>query len=196
MLLLAGKDHPRARGVFFLLGSITVLVVVGAVVLLLGSKTVQPGAKHHDTVSAVVDLTLGAGLLALAAIQWRRKTPPKQRSAHPEAAGVRAAHYYGFGGVMMLVNFSTVVLYIAAMKDVAHASVSEISRLTVGLGLVLFAALPVIVPLAAYTVAPGPAGHALARLNDFVGRYKRPIAIAVLVLFGAYLIFRGATELS
>ena len=195
LLILAGSEHPRSRGLFFALGGTAVLVIVGAVVLSIGTKTVQSGAKHEDTVTAVADLVLGVLLLALAARELTHRGPAKQRKPHPQTRGLHAGRFFAYGLAIMTINFSTLVLYIDAVKEVAHAGVSDASRVLVTAMLIAFAILPALGPVIAYAIAPVPAARELGKLNGFVTRHARAIGGGLCLVFGAYLIIKGAAAL-
>lgn len=195
LLILAGGEHPRARGAFFTLGGTAMLVVLGAIVLSIGSKTVQSGAKHTDTVTAAADVVFGVLLLALAMRAFMHKGPAKQREARRHLKGVRAGRFFAFGFTMMTVNVTTLVLYIDATKEVAHASVSDASRAIVMAILIAFATLPAFGPVTAYAIAPDPASRALGRLNAFVTRHAAAIGGGLCLVFGAYLLIKGAKAL-
>lgn len=195
LLVLAGDDHARARGVLFTIGGTVVLVIVGAVVLSIGAKTVQSGAKHPDTAAAVADLVLGVLLLALAVRTLLHKAPAKQRKPRPHLKGAHPGRFFTYGVSIMAINVTTLVLYIGATKEVAHANVSDASQAIVMAMLIAFAILPAAGPVAAYAVAPGPAARALGRLNAFVTRHARAIGAGLCVVFGAYLLIKGVRAL-
>jgi hypothetical protein len=48
-------------------------------------------------------------------------------------------------------------------------------------------------PLLASVIAPKPAGRVLDAVNNFTTVHRRAISIAVLLVFGVYLLVKGLT---
>jgi threonine/homoserine/homoserine lactone efflux protein len=198
LLVLSSREKPRARGVFFVLGLLAILAIIGAIVLSAGSKSVQSDATHSDLRSAIVDLVLAGVLLLLGLRTLIHRPDPNRhdkRKPRAERDGVQARHYFVFGLFMMSVNFTTTILYIDALKEVAHADLSSASRGVVWAMLALFATLPALVPLVAYAIAPGPAERGLGRLNAYLTKHARGIGAGVCFVFAAYLAVKGARAL-
>ncbi|MGZ5308801.1 MAG: GAP family protein [Solirubrobacterales bacterium] len=123
LLVLSGKDRPLARGFAVALGAALPLVALGIFGLVAFSSTGQPGGGGSDSeASAWLDLGLGLLLLALAALELRRRPAGKQ-SATAETPAPRSRVWRSalLGMGMMLANFTTAILYIAAVKQIARS---------------------------------------------------------------------------
>ena len=96
---------------------------------------------------------------------------------------------------MMLTNFSTLVLFVPAMKDVAVADVGTGAKaVTVVLVLAIvsvFAWAPVVLDL----VAPKAAGRVLNSLNAFMTKHQQAVTVTVCFVFAVVLIAKGARAL-
>ena len=193
VLILCSPRRPVARGTFFALGSVTVLVVL----TLLGLTVLDRFSAHHASatqraVTDGVDVTLGVVLLALA---LRTALRPRDPTAHAQAkqptdhGGLATA--YSLGIVMMLTNVSTIVLYIPAMRDIGRADVSQADKVVAVLVVLMIVSLPATLPLLLRVVAPGPSQRALTRLDAAITRHRRTIVCIVEVVFGVYLIVKG-----
>jgi hypothetical protein len=96
---------------------------------------------------------------------------------------------------MMLSNFSTLVLYVPAMKDVAVASVGFGAKVVVvGLALAIASVLAW-APVFLDVVAPKAAAHVLDLLNAFMTRHQRAVTVTVCFVFTIVLIVKGARAL-
>ncbi|MGZ5341211.1 MAG: GAP family protein, partial [Solirubrobacterales bacterium] len=147
--------------------------------------------------SAWLDLGLGLLLLALAALELRRRPAGKQ-SATAETPAPRSRVWRSalLGMGMMLANFTTAILYIAAVKEIARSGIEASERLLVLAAVIAVTLIPVLVPVLAYGIAPGPASRVLGRLGDWVEGHRRTISITLLLGFGLYLTLKGLIGLS
>jgi hypothetical protein len=194
LLILGGRVHPRARGAAFVAGFVAVLAVLTAVSLTVLARSVTHRAGD-DSLYAWIDLGFGALLVALgvrALLRTPKPKPPRVDSTDPGAHLVR---FFGFGVGLMLTNFSTIVLYIPAMKDVAIASVGFGTKAAVVAIVLAFAASPAWVPVLLDSVAPTSAGRVLGRLNDFLARHQKAVSVTVCFVFAAYLVVKGVRAL-
>ena len=197
VLVLASRTRPVARGAMFTLG--TVVVLAGYTLLgltALSNVSAHPSATTR-AVSGGIDTALGIALLAYALRELLLVHPatpdPRTETRAPTGEGVFAA--FLLGAVMMLTNFTSLVLYIPAMKDIHRSVVSDGTKAAVVLVAFLVTALPALVPLGARVVAPGPSARGLTRVGTFMTVHKRGVTVAVAALFGGYLLVRGLGQL-
>ncbi len=95
------------------------------------------------------------------------------------------------GVVMMLTNFTSLMLYLPAMKDIARFPDPSSDKIVVTAVAIFVTSLAATLPLALRVVAPGPATTILGDVNRFVTRHQRAIVVIVAFAFGAYLMTRG-----
>lgn len=169
--------------------------VLGVTVL----NRVHPAAStHHAVRDAVIDFG-AAALLALLALRSivRRPTSAEQHerrtASHLDDAS--PVFFLGVGAVGMLANFSTLVLYLPALHEIARSTVSTAGRALVFVVLYVITLLPVLVPVASVTVLGHRADPALDLAHRFVGRNMRRIGITVEIVFAAYLTWKGIRTL-
>ena len=102
---------------------------------------------------------------------------------------------WGLGALAMLVNFSTLVLYLAALHQVSHSSVDlEDEGRWPAWYLLLITLLPVLVPVILVAVLGRRADQVLSGVNGFVGRHGRAITAGIEVVFCLVLLFKGIGE--
>ena len=193
VLILCSPRRPVARGTFFALGSVTVLVAL----TLLGLTVLDRFSAHHASatqraVTDGVDVTLGIVLLTLA---LRTALRPRDPTAHTQAkqptdhGGLATAYLLGI--VMMLTNVSTIVLYIPAMRDIGRADVSRADKVRHGLRGAddRLAARDAPAAAACGHTRTVSACADTARRRDTA--HRRTIVCVVEVVFGVYLIVKG-----
>jgi hypothetical protein len=95
----------------------------------------------------------------------------------------------------MLVNFSTLVLFLPAVREIEHSSVDVAEKVVVWLIITVIALLPVLLPVTLVALLGTRADPLLARLNAFVGRHARTIAIAIELVFAVVLAWKGIGDL-
>ncbi|UUY04899.1 GAP family protein [Svornostia abyssi] len=195
--VLASGDDPVRRGVALTAGAAVPLVVIAAVVLLTmhAAGAAEPGPKHR-TLDGVIDLVFG---VLLAAVAWRAlqptPTPQEQQAARAVDAPGGTARYVALGVGIMLVNFSTLALFVPAMKDIARAGVpvgQEIAAVVVVLVIVL---IPAWVPVALRVAFPDRTARVLRPLGRWMHDNQRALGGWVSAAFAAYLVLRGVLEL-
>jgi len=196
ILVLSGRRHPVGRG-WAVAGGVTAMLIVYTV---LGFTVLEHVAhrRSHSVTDGVIDVAV-ALLLALLAIRTLHRRPTAAESHNRMASRMLDAptvSFWGVGAVAMLVNFSTLVLYLAALHQIAHSSVVVADKVMVVAVVMLITLLPVLVPLLLVGVLGHRADPVLARLNEFVGGHARQITAGVEILFCVLLVFKAIGELS
>jgi len=188
-LMLAGPVHPRRRAAGFGLGAGLVLVLVGAAVLVFMRRSVVHDRHLYDW--ADIALALAAAVVAVRQLV----VPPTPHRAAPDTGAGRAGVERSFvlGAAMMATNFSTLVLYVAAMKDTAAARVAK-AGVIVFVFVVTSAMLWV--PLLFAAPASRVADEWVRPIDAFARRHARPISVAVPGVFAIFLLVKGARGLS
>lgn len=196
-VLARGEDAVR-RGVALTVGAAIPLVVVAVVALLtLHASGVADGGSGHRTTGGVVDLVAAAALayLALRALQPTR-TAQEHQAARVRHASGSPARYAGLGAGVMLVNFSTLALFVPAVKDIGRADdvsvAGEIAALVLLLVIVL---IPAWVPVALRAAFPDRAQRLLTPLGRWMTEHQRALGGWVSAAFTVYLFVRGALVL-
>jgi MFS family permease len=202
VVLLLAQPRPRRLLAVYLTGALTVSIVVGCLIVyaLAHSGTLD---NSHATVSWTADLVLGALALLLALALWRRadvRLAERRRARRPDP-GAEATEPWSqrvlAGGSAPLVFLAAVALnlpgaaYLIGLKDIsaAHTSTARAFVLIVAFNAIMF--LLAEVPLGGLTFAPDQTGARVERLNAWLSRNGRTIAIVLCGAFGAFLVARG-----
>ena len=199
MLLVLSGRRPIARGTAFLVGVLAVLGGLTAVGLLVShtshESTTQLEITHTvDAVAGVLLLVLAVATVvrALAARAGADADPPADHedTDATSSAGILSALLLGMA--MMLSNFSTILLYLPAMRAISAADVGFGDKaLAVAIALVL-TSIPATVPYLLRVTIPRASANLLQTLRAGAQRHSRQIGVAIEVIFGVYLLAKAA----
>ena len=191
---LSASSSPIIKGWLVALGATIALIIYAALGLLAGSAL--PHSHPHHAVDAAIDLTAGVllGALIIHQLSSRGASSKPSLAQRLDAASGRTFFIAGF--VMMMTNFSTIILFMPAIRIITKAQVALSGR---GLALVvvmLIALLPVLAPVSVVTILGDRASVALAKLNDVVTRRSLAITITLEAIFCAFFLIKGIIELT
>jgi len=195
VLVLSGRRHPVSRGWAVAGGAAAMLILY----TLLGLTVLEHVVHRRGPSATDAAIDLGAALLlALLAIRALRRHPTVAESHNRMASRMvdePTISFWGLGAFAMLVNFSTLVLFLAALHQISHSSVDLVEKAVVGVLLILIALLPVLLPVLLVTALGHKADPVLLRVNEFVSSHSRQITAGIEILFCLLLLFKGIGEL-
>lgn len=184
LVTLSGGVSPRARSWAIAAGYTAVLAGLSVVGLLLAAST--GGSDTPSETEAAVKL---AAAVVLAVLGVRILTrPPKAPTDHGEAdSEPHLGRHAAIGGVLMITNVTTAVLYIPAIHDAGVADISTADK-AAAIALVLaITSIPAVAPPLAVTLLGQRAQGGLTKLNGFTTRHKRAIDAGICFAFSAFL---------
>lgn len=181
ILILSTKGGAK-KGLGFILGWLTSLVLVVAVVVLItGGKPVR-FRTVPSTALLIIKLALGIALIVLATVQWRRRNRPRRTPAwlarldtmSPWTAAVIAAIMQPW------------TLVAAAAVTAAQARLSSVAGY---LALALFCLLATFsfIVLELYAVFAPAASSQLAALRNWLDTHGNEVIIIVCLVLGVWL---------
>jgi hypothetical protein len=142
---------------------------------------------------------IAAGLLAALAVRslLTRPTAAEQQSRRTSGRlqGAPTPWFVGVGALGMVVNFSTLVLFLPALREITRSSADLFDRSVTFAVLFLVTLLPVLAPAGLVTVLGARADPVLATTHRFVTRHARRIGIGIEVVFAVYLAVKGFEDL-
>jgi MFS family permease len=204
-LLLAGlylrSERPGKLTLFFIVGGLVVVSVVGIVALVLIRAG---GLSHLGQHQPRYGLRLGLGVIALAAaaVLYRRKPKPPDARKKPKKPkkpnlvkrlSSRPSPMTAFAvGVFM---FGPSVAFISAVQVVATAKTGLADTIGAMALIIVLAVLFAWLPFLAYLIAPDRTVHLLHSLEGALAKHGRTVMIAAIAVIGLYLIIQGITGL-
>ena len=188
ILLLSQPDRGRAKAFAFAAGQVVSLAIIAVAAALLLHKTL--GTHHHASGDAVIDIVLGAVLLVAAAHTFLTKAKPKKpKPAEQKPRSLGREFAFGFG--LMAVNLETLALVVAAVKELSAGDVGLVPEALTLAAIVLITTLTATVPPLITVIFPALSDRVLKWLSEETKRHGRTISGGFLVVFGAYLIYKG-----
>jgi hypothetical protein len=198
LLVLTGTTRPVARAWALTGGAASVLAgfsLLGITVL----DHLHPAEHDHHSWRGAVIMFLAAGLLVVLAVRSLMKRPTSAEEHKTRTAGrLQTAPTYwfvGVGAVGMVVNFSTLVLFLPALHEITRSSADTVGRIVAFSVLYVITLLPVLVPVGLVTVLGPRAEPLLDATHGFVTRHARQIGITIEIVFAVYLVIRGVGEI-
>jgi hypothetical protein len=198
LLVLTGATRPVARAWAVAGGAAVVLVafsVLGITVL----EHLRPAEHHHHSLRGAAIMFIAAGLMAALAVRslLRRPTAAEQQKSRTAGRLETAPTFWfvGAGALGMVVNFSTLVLFLPALHEITRSSVGTTERVVAFAVLFVVTLLPVLAPVVLVSLLGDRAEPALDATHGFVTRHARQIGIVIEVVFAVYLLVRGFGEL-
>lgn len=198
LMVLTGATKPVARAWALALGSAFVLgafSVLGLTVL----NRLHPAEHDHHSLRGAVIMFTAAGLLGVLAVRSiaRRPTSAEQQTSHTaeRLANAPTAWFVGVGALGMVVNFSTLLLFVPALHEITRSPVDLAGRSVAFTVLFVITLLPVLLPVGLVTVVGPRADPVLAATHRFVSGHARQIGVVIEVVFAVYLVARGLGEL-
>lgn len=210
VLLTLASERPKRMLGAYVAGAFTWSVGLGIGVVAVATNAEVFGAKSSASRPGA-DLAFGVALLAGAV--WYATGRAEQRKARRAAVAQAEAAKDGrpqkpplaerlLSGPAALAFVAGVVLnfpsvrYIAAMKEIVVADVSERQQILAILLFNLLMLSPAIVPLALLSFRPEETKGAIARLDTWMRRNARTLITVVLGGLGLYLSVKGIVGLA
>lgn len=199
MLLVLSGRRAIARGAAFLVGVLVVLGGLTALGLLIShashESTIQVEITHAIDVAAgvlLLLLALATVLKAVAAGRAGAVTVPADSDAEPDperTAGILSAFLIGMA--MMASNFSTILLYLPAMRTISASTVATGDKVIAVIIAFVITSVPATVPFGLRVGLPTASAKLLERMRAFTQRHAKEIGVAVELIFGVYLVLKG-----
>lgn len=187
--VLTSKYKPKLMGLAFLFGAILPLLIIGIPgIFLFSNLQLKPA---NSNISSILDLVAGLLLLGLALKNFLKKPSNKTSNKPKSHKELGPAKSFVLGTGLMITNFSTIILFIPAVKDIAQSTLSSVEKMTV-----LFASIPIVMsiimlPLIIATIMPHSSRNILENFRVFMTRHNRTIIQVMLLVFGIYLLAKG-----
>ncbi|KAA0234167.1 MAG: hypothetical protein EDR02_10360 [Actinobacteria bacterium] len=188
-VVLLTRSRPVFRAGIFTIGTAIPLLAIG---VLVGVAFRSMTLDSKSTLSASIDVAAGTVLVLAAAFTALR--PARPREDKPPSDPRPLLGFLG-GVALMATNFSTLLPFTVAVKDIALSDAGQTAEITTFALAVVIVLIPAWVPLAMTVVVPSGSEVLLGRLRTFLDRYGKWFMVGVLGLIGIYLLVRGLPAL-
>jgi hypothetical protein len=199
VVLMLVTPRARTNGPAFIIGWLSGLAVLGAILLAIASgPAARDDGQPADWVS-VMKLVLGVALLLLAVKQWRGRPQDGEEAPMPKWMGAldgfTAVKSLAAGAVLSSVNPKNLLLAIAAAAAISQTGISGGEQAAAWAVFALVATAGVAVPVVIYFALGERAGPVLGSLKDWMARNNRVMMAVLLLVLGAKLIGDGISGL-
>ena len=198
LLVLTGPTDRLPRAWALAGGSALVLAafsILGFTVLV----KLHPDHHGHGSFRDALIMFVAGGLLGLLALRSLLHRPTTGEQQKSRMAGrldtAPTSWFLVMGAIGMVVNFSTLLLFLPALHEITRSAVGVFGRATAFAVLYLVTLLPVLVPVGLVTILGPRADPALDATHSFVTRNSRRIGLVIEVVFAIYLVGKGVREL-
>jgi hypothetical protein len=198
LLVLTGPAKPLPRAWALAAGSALALAVFALLGLTVLNHLHPAEHDHHSVRGAVVMFGAATLLAALAVRSLRHRPMPADEHTSRTARLLKTAPTYWFvgaGAIGMVLNFSTLVLFLPALHEITRSTATLLARAIAFSLLFVITLSPVLVPVGLVSILGDRATPALEATHTFVTKHSRQIGIAIESVFAVYLVVRGLGEL-
>jgi hypothetical protein len=197
VLVLVLGDRPLRTGLWFYSGAFGATLGIGIVAaFVLGGRASDPTPSTPKTWVAVLDVVLGAGLLALV-VQRLRRPPNPERVAGMTAQMAKVASSPAVaivGAGAALANPGAFIPI--ALKDLSELEPTAPQYIAGWLFFTIVSLLPLMIALVLLVVAPEWTERLLARVRRWLELHARTVAAAIVVVLAASLLRNGIAGLT
>ena len=197
LFLLRGEGGVR-KALAFAAGAMTVRLVQGILFgYVFGTAADVYGESGSNLITSTLLLVVGIVMLITALMKWRKEEdpdapPPKWMAI---LGGLSALQAFGVGALLMALDVKQWVLTLSAIAVIEQAQLSHTGNVLTYLLFVVVAQSLVLAPILVSAVAPTQAARMLDAMQGWVERNSRVIMIAVLLVFGVWLLWKGIAGL-
>jgi hypothetical protein len=198
-ILLLFTKKPVANAASYLAGFIVgVAGVLAILVAIAGTINLSTGSGP-STGAAILQLALGALLLAAALRQFRGRPKPGQEAAMPKwmngIAGFSPGKSLLVGAGIGALNPKNIIVGVAAAVAIASASLSAGQEVGAGAVYVLVAVLGVAAPLVVTLAMGQKAQPILDKWKAWLGQNNAVVMSVLFLVFAVVLIGKGIAEI-
>ena len=190
LLILSGRNQPKARAWCFVIGATVVLVAFGVLCAFVLRRSPDANGGPVNPWTIVIE---GVILLLLVLLGVRQLRPAKtagekrHSSVKDKLATAKLPFFLGVGALAMLTNFSTLVLYLPAVHVITRSTDADTAKVTAGLMLLVITVLPFWLPVLAVTILGHRSDALLAKVNGWATRYQRQVNAGICFVFAAII---------
>lgn len=189
IITLASPKRPVAKAFMLAIGGILVLIPLSLFIVFFDNAVagVQTGPSGNGR--DVLHMVVGVALVILILNDLRKKKTKKKKRSFTASDKLWKYIVAGFG--LMLVNVTTLMMYVPAAAILNKSGLDNAGRL-VGLSeMVLFSLVPYLIGPVLVLLLGKRSGIVLKPLSHFMDRYGNDLIAIIFGLLGVYLFIEG-----
>lgn len=185
MMILSGKDNSKKSALGFVLGGTLFLTMLGLFIFFTAKPAVN-STNHPDITSSIIDIILGLLILAIVAKSVFFKKKPKT-----DAQKKKKRPYPMMGFLYMVINISTLIPFIAAVKIISMNKLAPWDGIAILLVTIVIAMSMIAFPVVISYAMPTESQKILGPVNGFMAKNGAKISNVYFALMALYLLYHG-----
>lgn len=195
VIVLLSMPSGRRRAIAFVCGWLIAIAGIGAIaVFVLHGQDFSSKSSTPSRAASAFEVLLGSLLLIWAVVAFRRRRPASGGASEPKwLSRVERTHWLLaiVVGALML----SYALSLAAASEILKANVSRVDSAVAITVFALTSIVTVAAPIVVAVAAPDRSAERLAAWKAWLLGNSRAVALVVLMIVGAFLIFKGVKDL-
>ena len=200
VVLMLTSQRARINGPVFVLGWLTGLGVVGAIVLAIAGSDGASQSGSPATWVSWVEIVLGVVLLVVAAREFRRRPRGDEEPTMPKWMGTidktTPAAAFGLAVVLSGANPKNLLLAVGGAAAIAQTSTDSGQQVIAYAVFALIGTVGVGIPAGIYFAMGARSEKLLARLKDWMSAHNAVIVTVLCLIIAAKLIDDGISGLT
>lgn len=192
ILTLASSKRALAKSLMLVVGAFLTLVPVSVFILFFDKSVAQIQAGSSGTGRDILHVVVGLALIALVTHNLLKKNKKKSR---PMVAKNNLWEYVGAGFGLMLVNVTTLMMYVPAAAILNQGGLSVVDKVAGLVEMVLFSLLPLLIGPAMVLILGRHANTVLLPMNRFMNKYGNDLIAVIFGILGLILFLQGLLRL-
>lgn len=179
LFILSRPVAPAKKSLLFLLGSAVTITLIGTIIFF--TTTVRPDpSPSKDLLPHII---IGLLLLFLAVNIFRQGPAKAETKPQKKDSPIK---YLTLGAILMLTNFTTIAMVFALALELRSSSILGAEKIMYLAAVIIFALLPIILPLLVLAIAGKRSADILEKLSSFMQHYAH---IVTSIFFGIMAIY-------
>jgi len=192
VVLMLTTPRARVNGPAFVLGWLLGLGVIGAIVLAVAGPANASSSGAPATWVSWLKIILGAGLLLIAARQFRGRPHGEDQAPMPKWMGAienfKPAAALGTGALLAGANPKNLILAVAGAAAIAQTGIAGAQQAIAYLIFAVIATIGVGAPVVIYFAMGERSQELLGKLKNWMGQHNAVIMSVLCLIIGAKLI--------
>jgi hypothetical protein len=195
VIVLLSLPSGRRRAAAFVCGWLLAIAAIGALMMfVLHGQDFSSSRTTPSRAASALEVLLGSLLLIWSVVRYRRREP----STGPQSTPKWFARIEGTNWLLATAVGAFMLSYALSLAAASEILKANLSRADDGVAIAVFALtsiLTIAAPIVLVLVAPDRAAQRLEAWKTWLLGNSHTVALVVLMVVGAFLIFKGSKDL-
>lgn len=182
ILLISEKNNPRKKLLAFAFGGFTMIATISIITSIIWGGT-EPTEQTTEG-KTFIRLFLGLAMLTVGIYSIISNKKSKSKLSLPDTVPL----LFGFGFIMYLVNFKSILINLVAIHEILDSNISFWGKITYAGIADAFFILPSVFPLLVHTLAKKDTERIIQPIRNLFEKYSRHIIGIICIAFGIIML--------